>query len=510
MAFKRLSMRKIHLALRLVFETGLSIRAAARSLNASPSTVGEYIRRARRAGLSWPLPEGMTEQALEGRLFPSEAPPAAPRPLPEWATIHRELKGKHVTLALLWEEYKAASPDGLQYSQFCERYRVWSKQLDVVMRQTHRAGDKLFVDYAGDTVAVTDRKTGEVQQAQIFIAVLGASNYTFAEATWTQSLGDWTASHVRALRFIGGVPRLFVPDNLRSAVNKANRYEPDLNPTYCDLAAHYGAAIIPARVRKPRDKAKVEAGVLFVEHWILAALRHRTFFSLGELNEAIAQLLERLNRRPFKKLDGCRRSLFESIDRPALSPLPHSPYLFAEWKKVRVHVDYHIELQGHYYSVPYTLVGRQLMARYTAATVELLHRGERVASHHRAYRRGHTTAPEHMPERHRQAQQWSPERFVHWAESIGPATAQLIAHVLGRRRHPEQSYRTCLGILRLGKGYGNARLEAACQRALTLGAYSVRSVDSILKNRLDEQRPGPQSIELPLDHENLRGPNYYH
>jgi transposase len=497
--------------MRLVFETGLSIRAAARSLDASPATVGDYIRRARRANLAWPLPEGLTEQALEARLFPPSAPSKVSRPLPDWADIHRELQSKHVTLALLWEEYKAKYPDGLQYTQFCERYRAWSKHLDVVMRQTHRAGDKLFVDYAGDTVAVTDRQTGEHRQAQIFIAVLGASNYTFAEATWTQSLADWTASHVRALRFLGGSPRLFVPDNLRSAVTKAHRYEPDLNPTYQDLAAHYGAAIIPARVRKPRDKAKVESGVLFVERWVLAALRHRTFFSLGELNAAIAELLERLNQRPFKKLAGCRRSQFETIDQPALSPLPEAPYIFAEWQKVRVHIDYHIELQGHYYSVPYTLVGKQLMARYTATTVELLHRGQRVASHRRSYQRGHhTTVLEHMPERHRQAQAWSPERFVRWAESIGPATAALIAHVLSRRRHPEQSYRTCLGILRLGKGYGNGRLEAACQRALTLGAYSVRSLESILKNRLDEQPPEPETLELPLNHENLRGPAYYH
>jgi transposase len=374
-------MRKIYLVLRLFFEAGLSIRAVARSIKASPSTVGDYIRRAKAAGLGWPLPEGMDERALEAKLFPPPKATSIARPLPDWSTVHQELRRKGVTLALLWHEYKTEQPEGLQYSWFCERYRAWSRHLDVVMRQEHRAGEKLFVDYAGHTVPVVNRETAELREAQVFVAVLGASNYTFAEATWTQSLPDWCASHVRALRFFGGATELVVPDNLRAAITQPHRYEPDANPTYQDLAEHYGMAILPARVRRPRDKSKVEVGVQLVERWILAALRHRVFFSLAELNTAISELLHRLNERPFNKLPGSRRSLFESLDQPALKPLPSDAYLYAEWKKVRVHIDYHVEVDRHYYSVPYTLVGKQLHARFSAATVEVFHRGVRVASH---------------------------------------------------------------------------------------------------------------------------------
>jgi len=506
-------MRKILVVLRLFFEAQLSIRAISRAVHASPSTIGDYIRRFEAAALSWPLPDELTEQALEARLFPRPSVPPSQRTPPDFAYVHRELRRKGVTLSLLWQEYKAAHPDGVQYSHFCERYRAWSQRLDLVMRQSHRAGEKMFVDYAGHTVGVVERDTGEVRETQIFIAVLGASNYTFAEATWTQGLSDWCASHERALRFLGGAPEIVVPDNLRSAVTKAHRYEPDLNPTYADLAAHYGFAIIPARVRRPRDKAKAEAGVLLVERWILAALRNRLFFSLAELNQAIAELLERLNDRPFRKLPGSRRSAFEAVDQPALQPLPVCPFEFCEWKKVRVHIDYHIELERHYYSVPHTLARKQLMARYTANTVELLHRGQRVASHLRSHRQGHhSTLAEHMPEGHRQmARQWSPQRFTRWAEDIGPATAALIEHVLQQRRHPEQSYRSCLGILRLAKAYSNSRLEAAARRALSLGTHSVRSLESILKNRLDEQSLRQQlDLSLPTVHDNIRGPDCYH
>ena len=506
-------MRKIYLVLRLFFEAELSIRAIARSIQASPATVGDYIHRAKAAGLTWPLPDELDERTLEAQLFPGQGAPKSTVPLPDWAQVHTELRRKGVTLALLWHEYKAAHPDGLQYSWFCQRYRAWRGRVDLVMRQTHRAGEKLFVDYAGHTVAIVDRNTGELREAQIFVAVLGASNYTFAEATWTQSLVDWCGSHVRALRFLGGVPELVVPDNLRSAVTKAHRYEPDNNPTYTDLAEHYGFAILPARVRRPRDKAKAEGGVLLVERWILAVLRNRTFFSLNELNQTLSELLERLNARAFQKLSGCRRSTFESIDRPALRALPSTPYEFAQWKKVRVHIDYHIELERHYYSVPHALAGKQLLVRYTENTIECLHRGERVASHRRSHVKGqHTTVAEHMPEAHRRyAEQFSPARFAQWAQTIGPGTAALIAQVLQARRHPEQSYRSCLGILRLAKTYSDVRLEAAAQRALILGSHSVRSVESILKHRIDEQPLHEQhELNLPTDHDNIRGPDYYH
>jgi transposase len=417
-----------------------------------------------------------------------------------------------VTLFLLWQEYRANHPDGYQYSWFCEHYRAWQGKLDMVMRQDHRAGEKLFVDYAGQTVPIIDRATGEIREAQIFVAVLGASNYTYAEATWSQSLPDWIGSHVRCLHFLGGVPELVVPDNLRSGVSKAHRYEPDVNPTYQDMASHYGVAVLPARVRKPRDKAKAEGGVLIVERWILAVLRHRQFFSLVELNAVISELLEKLNARPFRKLPGCRREHFEQLDLPVLQPLPAEPYVYAEWKKARVHIDYHIAFEGHYYSVPYALIKKEVDVRITRNTIECFHRGNRVASHQRSHHKGrHTTVTGHMPESHRQAGEWSPERLMRWASKTGAATEKLIQTVLGSRKHPQQAYRSCLGILRLSKPYGDERLEAACRRALTLGSCRYKSIESILKHRLDEQPlEAQQELALPDTHDNIRGPAYYH
>ena len=503
-------MRKIREVLRLHHDAGMGIRAISRSLKASPSTVREYLIRAKAQGLSWPLPESLDDAGLLQRLYPTPAQSASRFPPPDWSKVHRELRRKGVTLALLWEEYKAVHPQGMQYSWFCRQYRAWAAKVDVVMRQEHRAGEKMFVDYAGHTVGVVNRDTGELREAQVFVAVLGASNYTYAEATWTQTLPDWIASHVRAFEFMGGTTELLIPDNLRSAVSRANRYEPDTNPTYHDLACHYAVAVLPACVKKPRDKAKAEVGVQVVERWVLAALRNRTFFSLAELNAAIAKLLERLNARAFRKLPGSRRELFEQLDRPALRPLPGERYVFAQWKKARVNIDYHVEVDRHYYSVPHALVGRQLDVRLTATTVECLYRGQRVASHVRSPLRGrHTTADEHMPEKHRKMGQWSPERFVRWARTIGPHTAALIDSVLRSRRHPQQAFRSCLGILRLADSYGEDRLEAAAGRAVELGANSYRSVESILKHCLD-QRPSEQiELGLGLEHSNLRGASYY-
>jgi transposase len=434
------------------------------------------------------------------------------RATPDWAAIHDELhNNKKVTLQLLWQEYKQSNPDGYQYSRFCELYQRWAGKLDLVLRQEHRAGEKLFVDYAGDTVPVINAKTGTVMEASIFVAVLGASNYTFAEATWNQDLGSWIRSHVRALEFFEGAPAILVPDNCKVAVHHPCRYEPDLNPTYQEMAAHYGMAVIPARVRKPRDKAKVESGVLLVERWILAALRKRRFFSLADLNQAIAELLERLNHRPFRKLEGNRAERFAAIDRPALRPLPAQAYSFAEWKKVRVHIDYHVDIEGHYYSVPYALFRHELDARYTAMTVEIFHRGKRVASHARSYKiGGHTTIDAHRPKSHQRYLEWTPERLVRWASTAGPFTAALVDTILQSRPHPEQGFRSCLGILRLGKTYGMDRLESAAARACTLKACSYQSVKSILKTGLDRQ----PALDLPPDrppiqHANIRGTDYF-
>lgn len=508
-------MRKIREVLRLKHDHELKARAIAVSCSIGRSTVCEYLQRAATAGLSWPLPEYLDDEALELLLFPPVAyVPACERPLPDWGYIHKELRRKSVTRFLLWQEYKSANPTGLQYTQFCDRYLKWRGRQDPVMRQVHKAGEKLFVDYAGQTVPVTDRLTGEVVFAEVFVAVLGASSHTYCEATWSQGLPDWIASHIRAFEFIGGVPEVLVPDNLKAGVTSPHLYEPDLNPTYQDMAVHYGVAVVPARVRRPQDKAKVESGVQVAERWILARLRNRTFFSLAELNQAIAELLVELNNRPFQKLEGCRRSMFEAVDKDALKPLPLHRYQYAEWKKVRVHIDYHVQVDKHYYSVPYQLVKEELDVRMTAETVEMFRKNKRVASHVRSRKKGgFTTLSEHMPPSHQHYAKWTPERLVRWADETGGKTAGVITAILAGRPVPQQGFRACLGIMSLGKSFGKERLEAACARALALGTTSYKSIQSILKTGLDSQ-PLPvktdKQLELPIDHDNIRGPDYYH
>ena len=513
MPAERLTMRKIREVFRLKFDCELSNRKIAKSCHIARSTVAEYLFRFQQAALSWPLPQDIDDVQLEQLLYPPlPAPFASVRPLPDCNYIHCELRKKSVTLSLLWQEYKEQNPHGYQYSQFCHLYRQWAAKFDPVMRQEHRAGEKLFVDYTGQTVPVYDLHTNQMREAQIFVAVLGASNYTYAQATWTQSLPDWISSHSRAFAFFGGVPKVVVPDNLKSAVSKASFYDPDINPTYLDMANHYGTAVIPARVRKPKDKAKVEVAVQVVERWILARLRNRQFFSLRQLNQAIAKLLEDLNNKPFQKLPGSRKSAFESMDRPALNPLPAQAYQFAEWKKATVNVDYHIEVDRHYYSVPNTLIKKKIDVRITNNTIECFYKSKRVASHIRSYHKGrHSTVKEHMPRSHQKWAEWTPQRFIRWAAKIGPHTQSLIENVLNSRAHPQQGFRSCLGILRLAKSYGNDRLEAACRRAVDIGGTSYRSVQSILKHNLDQKPlPDQSSKSQPIEHINIRGARYYH
>jgi transposase len=477
-------MRKIEEILRLKYETGLSHRAIAQSCSVSSSTVSTYVTHAKAAGLSWPLPEGLSGEDLDELLFPKRASSSGRNiSQPDWAEVHKELCRKSVTLSLLWVEYRQEHPGGYGYSQFCHHYRRWAKQLKPMMRQKHKAGEKLFIDYAGQTVSVVDPETGEIWQAEIFVAVLGASNYTYAEAHRSQSLPNWIGAHVRALAFLGGTPEVLVPDNLKAGVKSPHLYEPDLNPTYLDLARHYGLAVVPARVRKPKDKSKVEVGVQVVERWILARLRNHTFFSLAELNGAIRELLEELNSRLMRHLGQSRRELFESLDKPVLAPLPVQPYEFARWKKARVHIDYHVSFEKHYYSVPYALIGKE---------VDI-----------------YSTQNEHMPPAHQKYSDWSPERFLRWAEEIGPDATRIIAAVLDARRHPQQAYRSCLGILGLGKRYTNARLEAACRRALPAGIRSYKGIRNILDNKLDQlEMDQPPAAPLPA-HANIRGETYY-
>ena len=507
----RLPMRKITEVLRLYGNVRLSKREIARAIGISRSTVSEYLRRAQAAGLGWPLPPELTEQGLERLLFPPPPPSRARRSEPDWSVLHQEMRRKGVTLQLLWQEYREQHPDGYQYSAFCEHYRAYAKTLPVTLRQRHAPGERLFVDYSGQTVPIIDPHTGEIRQAEIFLAVLGASNYTYVEATWTQGLADWIASHVRCFEFLGGVPELLVPDNLKSGVLHPSFYEPEIHPSYQDLARHYDTAILPARVRKPRDKAKVEAGVLLAQRWILARLRHRKFFSLGELNAAIRPLVMALNAHPFQKLPGSRRSVFLSVDQPALKPLPAIRHEFAEWKVVTAGIDYHVEIAGHYYSVPYRFARQKLDARYTTTTVEIFHRGERVASHPRAFTKGqHSTQDVHLAPPHQKVAGWNAQRFLDWAQRIGPHTLAAIDHLLRSRRHPQQAYRAALGILRLEKTYGADRLEAACDRAIQLQSISWRSLNSILKNHRDRPPRKPTQSRLPAEHANLRGAHYYH
>lgn len=510
-----LTMHQIRELLRL-HAAQLSQPQIARALGLSLGVVNKYVQAARRATLSWPLPDELTDAQLRQRLFPDQksAPPLAKIP-PDFAAVRQELKRKGLTRFLLWQEYAAQYPEQhYSYSRFTELYQDYLRGLRVTLRQPHRAGEKMFVDYAGPTVEVIDRETGEVRRAQIFVAVLGASSFTYAEATWSQTLPDWCGSHVRAFEFFGGVPELVVPDNLKAAVTKPCRYEPELNRTYSEMLAHYGTAAVPARPYKPRDKAKVEVGVQVVERWILARLRKRQFFALAELNQAIRTLLAELNDRPFRKLPGTRRTQFVALDQPALKPLPGTRYEYAEWlPNRRVAPDTHVEFAGHFYSAPHALVGKLLDARLTANGVELFHQQQRVAVHPRSFRQGaFTTQPAHLPSAQQLwAQEWTPGRFLNWAVQIGPQTRDLVRAILASRTVTQQAYRSCFGLLSLAKSYSPARLEAACTRALVLGLPSRKSVLSILQKGL-EHAPLPtapnHSLTLP-PHANIRGAVYY-
>lgn len=510
MANTRTGMRKLKELLRLHFESRLSQRAIARSLNISSSTIGEHLNRFQKAGLSWPLPEDLDDAALESKLFPGVVSARKAEALPDWRDVHQELKRKGVTLALLWEEYKVERPECLGYSRFCELYGRFARTLRLSMRQVHKAGEMTFVDYAGQTMPITDRETGEVRQAQIFLAVLGASNYTYAEASWTQTLPDWVDSHSRAVEFFGGATELTVPDNLRSGVSKAHRYDPEINPTYHEWARHFGTAIMPTRARKPKDKAKVEGGVLVAERWVLAALRNQTFFSLDELNAALRKLCQKLNERPFQKLPGSRYSEYLRLDRPALKPLPTTPFSFGEWSKQRVGPDYHVEADRHYYSVPSDLVGETVDIRVAKGTVEVFRNGRRVTSHRRSREAGcKTTIREHMPIAHQRYLDWTPEKIEAWAETAGYETFCFFQAILADRSHPRVGYRACQGVIRLGKTYPLDRIEAACRRANLLGITRVDSLASILANGLDRLPVSPPADTVAIEHENIRGADYY-
>ena len=517
---KRVSMRKIREVLRLKWSQGLSNRQVAKSCKIGKTTVSDYVQLAELAGLSWPLPEEMDDEQLEAKLFaPVEVSQKDAVPVPDWAVVHKELKRKGVTKFLLWQEYKLEHPSGFAYSTFNQRYRDWCAGNNLSMRQHHRAGENLYVDYAGMTVDITDSATGEIKTAQVFVGALGASNYTYTEATWTQGSEDWIASHCRMLSFLGGVPEIIVPDNLKSGVTKASYYEPDVNKTYLDFAEHYDVAIIPTRVRKPKDKAKVEKAVQVVERQILAPLRNRTFFSLAEANEAIALLLVEMNNKQMQKQPWSRNDLFEELEKPVLRELPKEKYVLAHWKQATVYMDYHVALDGFYYSVPHQYVQKRVDIRHTQTTVEVFYKSKRIATHIKQFvKRGrkHITVKEHMPEQHSYCDEWTPQRFIRWAEKIGPYTAEFITTLIDSRKHPQQSFRACMGVMQLAKSYTEERLEAACHRACFLRSYSYKSVESILQKKLDAEilptplNPTENHQELTQQHhQNVRGPDYY-
>ncbi len=509
MAKKRLSMRKIREVLRLK-HSGLSIRAIARACSIGRETVREYLNRASEAGLSWPLPDELSDKDLEQQLFPAVIKIYGQRSSPDWVLIHQELKKKGVTRRLLWEEYRQEEKDYYRYSQFCELYRRWAKSLSPPMRLPHKAGEKLFVDYAGLTMCYTDRSTGEEKKAYIFVAMWGASNYTYAEAHAGQTLTSWISGHIRAFEYFGGVPVLLVPDNTKTGVTSACYYEPDLNPTYQEFAQHYGTAVLPTRVNRPKDKAKVEKGVQTVEYWLIAPLRKRQFFSIAEINDALKDRLEELNTREMQHLKKSRREMFEELDRPVLRPLPRTAFEVAEWKRAKVNIDYHVEFKKHYYSVPYKLIKKYVDIRATDQVIEVFYNRERISSHKRDDTPGrHSTHPEHMPESHRQYAEYHPERFIKWAKRIGDLTEQLVNTIFSSRPHPEHGYRTCLGLMRLESRYGKERLEAASKRALFFGLYSFRGVKNILEAGLDKLSLEESTGVGSKAHANVRGTDYY-
>lgn len=506
-------MRKIREVLRLHHECRLSQRAIRDACGIARSTVIECLWRAQQAGLTWPLPD-ISDEELERRLYPPVAvAPNAPGVMPDFAYIHSELvvhKRVNLTLDQLWREYKEITPEGYQYSRFCELYRRWLGKRDYCMRQDHKAGEKLFLDY-GDGLDIWDSSTAEPVRTHLFVAVWGASNFTYADASLSQDLPAWCQSHVRALDYFGCAPCVAVPDNLKSAVTKPSWYEPEINRTYAELAGHYGFAVIPARPAHPRDKPKVETGVLIAKRWILAKLRHRTFYNLADLNASIRVLLDELNNRAMRKLKRSRRELFEEIDRPAALPLPAEHYEYAEWRKARVNVDYHVETDGHYYSVPFQLLHEKVDIRLTVGAVEIFHRGARVAAHPRSrLAHKHTTITAHMPPEHQKHLEWTPSRITAWAAKAGPATVALVERIMAAKQHPQQGYRACLGVLRLGKSFGTARLEAAAVRALRFNVATFGAVRSILPSGLDRQPAEQENAQamLPL-HDNLRGDHYY-
>ena len=504
-------MRKIRQVLRLALEEGLSQRAISTILRISRDAVSDYVIRATAAGIGCPIPVELDDVQLERLLYPPASVRQQNTPIPDWDIIHKEMKSKGATLKVLHQEYLAQQPEGIAYSQFCHLYGIWRKSLKSYMRQTYMAGERALVDYAGPTIPILNLQTGETRTAQIFVGILGASNYIYAEAHWSQKLPNWIAAHVRMFEYFGGAPQIIVCDNLKSAVIKASSTEPIVHDGYQHMAQHYGAVIVPARPKRPKDKAKAENAVLVVERWILFRLRKRVFTELSDLNAAIAELLKELNERPFQKLPGSRWSQFEAIDKPALRPLPTRAYEYTEFRRTRIGMDGRFNVDGTPYNAPYTLSGKVVDLRITHSTVEVMYEYVRVASHVRNEGTTPVINPQYISPANRHFGLWSPEESLDWSASIGLNVKSLLQTLLTASKAKEQGYRTTRALKQLHAKFGSERLESACCKAMEIGVNSISSVRSILRTGIDQQTSTDASHqEASFDHPNVRGPNYYH
>jgi len=502
-------MNKLKEIARLFLECKLGIRPIARACNISPSTASFYVERFKALGITYQDVCNLDDDTLSGLLFP-KARDSSTKPLPDFTYIAEELKKKGVTLQLLHEEYKRDNPDGYEKSQFYQLYHDWRQKADPSMHINHKAGEKMFVDFSGDRPCYKDPATGRTIEAELFVSVLGASSYIFAYAVPNETTESFIKCNIKAFEFYGGCPECLILDNLKAGVTHACYYDPDINKALAAMAQHYNIAVIPTRVRRPKDKAKVENAVLQSQRRILAVLRNRTFFSLAELNEAIAEETKKLNERPMAIINKSRYDLFIEIERPVLKPLPSERFIIASWTKAKVHIDYHVKVEKTYYSVPYTLIGETLDIMHTGNTVEIYHKGKRVASHIKVNKPGaFVTENLHMPEEHRRYLEWTPARIRLWGQKIGPHTRTLMEEIMNHRVHPEHGFRSCLGIIRLSKTYSPERVEKACKRALEIEAYNYKSVKSLLQMGLEGSVIDAENKKIIPLHNNIRGNDYY-
>lgn len=510
---RRLPMKKIKDILKLRYITDISYRQISRAVGVPSSTVSDYCKRFEITTYSIDAFLQMDEDRMYEILFPEKklSYQRKDRPLPDVAYIHQEIAKKGVTFELLWQEYKEQHPDGYGCSQFKEHYYKYKKKLNPSMRQTYIPGDKMFVDYSGLTLPVVDAESGSVSKAQIFVAVLGASGYTFVHATASQKQEDFILSHVLAYEFFGGVPKINVPDNLKSAVISHSKKGVVINESYAEMARHYQCAIEPARPKKPQDKGMVEQGVQAIQRWILAKLRNRTFFSVDEINQAIAPLLDQYNNKTIKRLEQSRSERFEKNDKPYLQPLPANRFVYRRFKVATVHMDYHIELDRCFYSVPFKYLKEKVELKYTNTVVEIYHKGALIATHpklHKANER--STHKEHMPLNHQyQHEKMNPERLKKWASSIGKDAKAFVVHRLQASEYPANAYRGVIAILSLEKIYGKMTLNQALGYAHSINSTSTRSIRSILEKKLYLQAANNTTVVKPSKHKNLRGSNYY-